>query len=444
LITTGELPGGIRLVTEQMADVESLSLGVWVGVGARDERPDEAGCSHFLEHLLFKGTDRRSARDIAEAIDGVGGDMNAFTTKELTAFYVRLLAERADVGLDVLADIISRPALRPADVDAERQVILDEILMHADEPADVAVEALFSAMFPDHSLGQPVLGLPETIEAMQRDQIAAFFRSRYHGRQIVVSAAGRLEHDRLAEELAGRLEVPEHGVVATREPPERTTIPVVAEERDAEQVHLAIGIRAPSRHDQDRHALAVVNHVLGGGLSSRLFQEVRERRGLAYTVYSQWEPFEDAGVLVVYAASAPERLDELVEVVLGEVDQLIADGVSEREAVMAKQGLRADMLLSLEESGSRMSRIGRSLLLHGEVLPAHEVARRVEAVDDAALDRVRARLATEARSVSVVGPGVRSALEGPIGERLSRWARPVPVAVRAAGRDGGVAVGGRG
>jgi predicted Zn-dependent peptidase len=423
LIQTSELPQGVRLVTEEMADVESLALGVWVGVGARDERPEEAGCSHFLEHLLFKGTDQRSAREIAEAIDSVGGDMNAFTTKELTAFYVRLLAERADVGLDVLSDILSRPALGAEDVEAERQVILDEILMHADEPADVAVEALFAAMFPGHPLGRPVLGSKCSIETMERDRIAGFFSSRYHGRQMVVSAAGRLEHERLAEGLASRLQVPADGLVVARTPPGSDCTPLVVEDRDAEQVHLAIGIRARSRHDPDRHALAVLNHVLGGGLSSRLFQEVREQRGLAYTVYSQWEPFDDAGVLVVYAASAPERLAELADVVLDVLDGLFAEGASERETEMAKGGLRAEMLLSLEESGARMSRIGRSLLLHGEVLPATEVARRVEAVDEAAMDRVRAGLRSDPRSVSLVGPGVAEAANGALGERLAGWAR---------------------
>ena len=246
---------------------------------ARDETPEQSGTSHFLEHLLFKGTPERTAREIAEEVDAVGGDMNAYTTKEYTTFYVRALAEHFELGLDILGDILCRPALRPEEVDAERQVILEEVLMHRDEPADVVQEQFAAAMFPNHPLGREVLGEPDIVAKVTVPEIRSFFDTHYLPGNMVIAAAGDLDHDRLSVGIEARFASRHGGVPPVREAPSGATVPLVVESRDTEQAQLVLGVRAPDRHSPDRFALAVLNHVLGGGLSSRLFQEIREALG---------------------------------------------------------------------------------------------------------------------------------------------------------------------
>jgi predicted Zn-dependent peptidase len=404
MIRTERLACGARLVTESMAEARSVTVGVWVGTGSRDEDDTHSGASHFLEHLLFKGTPSWSAADIAEAVDEIGGDMNAFTTKEYTAFYIRLLAEDLPLGLDVLGAIMTNPALRVDDIDAERQVIMDEILMHADEPADFAAERCTAALFPAHPLGREVLGTPQSVASLDQREIRTFFDTHYLAGNLVVAAAGDVDHDRLAVDVGARFADRGGGVSPTRLAPDHPGEPLTVQARPTEQVHLVVGMRAPGRHSEERWPLAVLNHVLGGGISSRLFQEVRERRGLAYSIWSERVHYEEVGTLTVSVGTAPEHAREVLALVNGELDRMGEAGLTARELAVAKGHLRAETLLSLEDSGARMSRIGSSLLLHDHVLEVDEVLSKVDAVtlDDVAA--VADTLASETRTLSVVGP----------------------------------------
>ena len=404
MIRTEVLDCGIRLVTEPMADVRSVTVGVWVGTGSRDEDDTRSGASHFLEHLLFKGTESWSAADIAEAVDEVGGDMNAFTTKEYTAFYIRLLSEDLPLGLDVLGAIMTDPALRPDDIEAERQVILDEILMHADEPSDLAAEQCTGAMFPDHPLGREVLGVPASVSALDEPEIRCFFDNHYRTGNLVLAAAGDLDHEHLAAEVERRFSGRSGGGAPVRRAPDAPAESLVVTRRPTEQVHLVVGLRAPGRHSEDRWSLAVLNHVLGGGIASRLFQEVRERRGLAYSIWSERTHYDDIGSLAVNVGTAPEHAREVLELVHGELNRLGDGGITARELSVARGHLRAETVLSLEDSGARMSRVGSSLLLHGHVLDVDDLLARVDAVTVEDVATVAATLAAEPRTLSVVGP----------------------------------------
>ena len=412
MIETSVLPCGIRLVTETMADVRSVAVAYWVGTGSRDEPDELAGASHFLEHLLFKGTERRSAAAIAEELDEVGGDCNAFTTKEYTSFYVRLLSEHLSLGLDILSDIMWAPALRPEDIEAERTVILDEILMHADEPADLAGERWQAALFPAHALGRDTLGTASSVQRIDRDDIRAFFDLHYRPTNMVVSVAGDCTHEAAAADLEQRFAgVPGDngagagpGATQIRTAPGPDTVALDVVRRSTEQAHVVYGMRSVSRFDERRWSLAVLNHVLGGGLSSRLFQKIREERGLAYSVWSERAAYQDSGSLAVVVGTAPEHIDEVLEIINHEFELLAADGVTDRELAVAKGNLRAEMLLSNEDSGARMSRLGASMLLHGEVLTVDEVLARIDGIEKADVLAVAQELAHAPRTLTAVGP----------------------------------------
>jgi len=404
LIETSVLPSGIRLVTETMADVRSVAVAYWVGSGSRDESDQLAGASHFLEHLLFKGTSTRSAAAIAESLDEVGGDCNAFTTKEYTTFYVRLLSEHLPLGLDILSEIMWDPALRQSDVDAERTVILDEILMHADEPADLVAEQWQSSLFSGHALGRDTLGTESTVSSLGAADIRTFFDEHYRPGNMVVSVAGDCTHDAVAADLEQRFAGQLGGTAPVRAAPGPEARRLHVVRRPTEQAHVVYGMRSVSRFDDRRWSLAVLNHVLGGGLSSRLFQKVREERGLAYSVWSERATYQDAGSLAVVVGTAPDHVDEVLRIVTGELELLATHGITDRELAVAKGNLRAEMLLSGEDSGARMGRIGASVLLHGEVQGIDQVLARVEAVG---LDEVLAQaqeLVEAPRTLSAVGP----------------------------------------
>ncbi|MDQ1395795.1 MAG: hypothetical protein QOG64_1054 [Acidimicrobiaceae bacterium] len=404
VIRITRLDRGLTVVTEAMPDVRSVTAGFWVATGSRDEDPAVAGASHFLEHLLFKGTATRSARDIAEAVDAVGGDINAFTTKEYTAFYVRVLSDNLEVGLDILSDIMWSPAFRPDEVEAERQVILEEILMHVDEPADLVHEVFSEALFPGHPLGREVLGEESTINAMTPGDIAGFFAQHYRPQNIVMAAAGRIDHDELVAGIERRFEGPEGGAAPIRRAPEGRSRPLMVVNRPTEQAHVVLGMQALDRDADDRYALAAMNHVLGGGMSSRLFQEIRERRGLAYSVYSYRSAYQGAGSLAVYAGTAPGRVHEVLDLVHAEIDRMVGTGIEARELELAKGHLKGTMALSLEDSAARMSRIGRSQLVHGEVPSFDDVIAAIDAVTLEDVDRVVHDVLGNDRVLAVVGP----------------------------------------
>jgi predicted Zn-dependent peptidase len=403
VIRTEELSSGLAVVTEEMRDARSVCIGFWVGTGARDEEGNHAGASHFLEHLLFKGTETRTPSAIAEAVDEVGGDFNAFTTKEYTSFYIRMLAEHLPLGLDILSDIMWQPALRPEDLDAERQVILDEILMHADEPADQASEQSSALLFPDHPLGREVLGTEESVKQMSAERIREFFEVHYRPGNMVAAVAGDLEHQSVVEGLEDRFAGSPGGTRPVRGAPGDKVEPIGVTRRPTEQAHLVLGMRSVDRFDRRRYALAVLNHALGGGLSSRLFQEIRERRGLAYSVWSERAAYHDTGSVSVGIGTAPEHVAEVLDIVTSELAALGSEGITDRELSIAKGNLRAETLLACEDSGARMSRIGAGLLLHGEVLDVDEVLARVEGVTLEEVRETAATLTTAPRTLSVVG-----------------------------------------
>jgi len=401
-ITT--LDEGLTVVSERMPEVRSVSIGFWVGTGSVDEPPAEAGASHFLEHLLFKGTEDRSARSIAEAVDAVGGDINAFTTKEYTSYYIRLLADDVDMGVDLMSDIIWTPAFRKDEFESERQVILEEILMHADEPADLVHDVLASILYPEHPLGRDVLGEAETVSAMTIGQVADFHREQYLPGNVVVAAAGRIDHDRLVERLSDRLGGRTGGRSPTRTAPPSLSGEKGSVARPTEQAHLAVAVPGPDRNDDDRHAMAVVEHVLGGGMSSRLFQTIREERGLAYSVYSYRLGFEGTGAVVVYAGTAPSHLSEVLDLVHAGLDDMAEKGMSATELDAARGHIRGSMALGLEDSGARMSRIGHSQLVHGRVLTIDEVEARLAGLTLDQVNESAARWLSGARTVACVGP----------------------------------------
>ncbi|MDQ6798580.1 MAG: insulinase family protein [Actinomycetota bacterium] len=404
MIQTTRLANGVHVVTEAISGSHSVTTGFWVDAGSRDEGPTQIGASHFLEHLLFKGTATRSAREIAESVEAVGGDMNAFTTKEYTAFYTRLIDTDLDLGLDILSDIMWAPALRPDEIEAERQVILEEILMHEDEPSDLVHDLFAETLYPDHPLGREVLGDRSTILAMTRDDIAGYFDSLYRPEAIVVAAAGNVDHDQVVNGIESRLDGRFGNRPQRVRPPFAPARSLAVSNRPTEQAHVVVGTRALARDDDDRFALNVVNEVLGGGMSSRLFQEIREKRGLVYSVYSYRAAYVESGYLAVYAGTSPSSVHEVLDLINVELDRLVDAEITDRELAIAKGHVKGSLALSLEDSAGRMSRIGRSQLVHGEVPSFDELVARTEAVTRADLRRVVERVATGDRVLAVVGP----------------------------------------
>lgn len=404
------LASGLRVVTEQMAGVRSASIGVWVGVGSRDESPALHGCSHFLEHLLFKGTNQRTAMDISASLDGVGGEFNAFTAKEYTCFHARVLDLDLPLAIDVLADMITDSLLTPDDVEAEREVILDEIAMHEDDPED-AVHNLFAAQaWGDSGLGRPIAGTTASIEALSRDDIHAFYKRHYRPETMVVAVAGNIRHNdvvrrvRKAFERAGFLDGQ-----ADPNPPRTGSFMQASggrafASRSIEQVNLILGMPGLVRTDDRRFALGVLNTALGGGTSSRLFQEVRELRGLAYSVYSFHAHHADSGLVGVAAGCLPAKVEPMIEVIRGELAKVAADGLSAEELARGKGQLRGGMVLGLEDSGSRMSRIGKSELLYDAMMSADEVLERIESVTLAEVGELAAEVFSGPEILAMVGP----------------------------------------
>jgi predicted Zn-dependent peptidase len=405
------LPGGLRVITEAMPSVRSVSFGVWVGIGSRDEAPPVAGASHFLEHLLFKGTERRSALEISAEIEAVGGETNAFTAKEYTCYYARVLDDDMPMAADVVCDMLTSSVVDAQDVEVERGVILEEISMHDDDPGDVVHDVFAAALFGDHPLGRPVIGTVPSITAMSRAQIHRFYRDHYTADQLVIAVAGNLEHERVVELVGGAFE--HAGLLGG--PPEPTDVrrggPVASlpattmvHGKDTEQAHFVLGGRGLPRHDDRRFALGVLNQALGGGMSSRLFQEIREKRGLAYSVFSYANQYADAGVFGVYAGCAPGRVDEVLGLVRDELVSVAERGLTAAEIARGKGMLKGSTVLGLEDTGSRMSRIGKGELLYGDVLEVDELLARIDAVTADDIAAVACDVLTQPMSLGVIGP----------------------------------------
>jgi predicted Zn-dependent peptidase len=406
-----ELPGGLRVLTETMPGVLSATIGIWVGVGSRDESPDLAGASHFLEHLLFKGTRSRTALQIATAMDAVGGEMNAFTAKEHTCYYANVLASDLPLAVTLLGDLVTDALNTAPDLESERTVVLEEIAMRDDEPADSVHDLYAETLFGDTPLGRSVLGTVATIESLSRDAVDGWYRRRYAVPSIVVAAAGRVDHQQVLElvtaAFGGRLTGP-----ATPEPLRRGEDVVLGAparptgliHRRTEQTHLLLGSIGLGRLDDRRYAAAVLDAAVGGGMSSRLFQEIREKRGLVYSVGSALTHYAGTGSFSVYAGCSPKRVPEVLRLVREELAAVAADGLTAEEVARGRGQLKGGMVLGLEDTGSRMSRLGKSELSYGEYLPVRTVLARLDAVDVDQVRAVAADLLTRDTCLAVVGP----------------------------------------
>jgi predicted Zn-dependent peptidase len=414
------LPSGLRIVTEAIPHTRSAAIGVWVNVGSRDETPTMSGASHFLEHLLFKGTKKRSALDISAEIEAVGGETNAFTTKEYTCYYARVLDADLPLAVDVLCDAVAESVLDPADVETERAVILEEIAMHEDEPGDEVHDVFTTAIFGDHPLGRLISGTEETISPMTRTQINGFYRRRYIAPRIVIAAAGNLDHAAVVRQvrkaLAGSpLDSAPAAPEALRAAGKRIrTLPAhtVVQNRDTEQAHVVLGAVGIGRMDDRRFAHGVLNNVLGGGMSSRLFQEIREKRGLAYSVYSYGSQYADAGLFGVYAGCAPGKVDEVLDLTRAELDRVAAKGLTTEELSRGKGMVKGSYVLGLEDTGSRMSRLAKSELLYGDLMGVDDLLGRVDRVTLDEVNELAADLLSRPMSLAVVGPFDEAAFTG--------------------------------
>ncbi len=402
-ITT--LANGIRIVSESVPYVQSVAIGIWIDTGARDETDRQAGICHFLEHRLYKGTQRRSARQLAEELDAIGGQLNAFTEKEHTCFYAKVLPEHTEIALDVIADMLQHSVVDPEELARERNVILEEIKQHEDTPEELVHDVFTQTLWPAHPLGRPVLGDPAVIAAVTREEVLDYVRRQYAPGRMVIAAAGNLEHGRLVE-LAGGLFGAMSGNNASRSEsrpePRRSQVEV---NRPVEQVHFCFGSQGCGQHDEDRYALGVLDTAVGGGMSSRLFQEVREKRGLCYTIGSYTAAFRDGGLFAVYGGTSPENLEEVRELSRQELAAVARDGLTDAELERAKNQIRGGVLLGLDSMSGRMTRLGKSLLYYDRVVTAAEVVERVSGVTLADTRQVAARVFGEGEFAgAAIGP----------------------------------------
>jgi len=412
-VSRSVLPGGLRVITESLPAVRSAAIGIWVGVGSRDEDLVHAGATHYLEHLLFKGTSRRTALDISAAMDAVGGELNAFTGKEFTCYYARVLDSDLPLAIDVLCDMVTSSLITPRDVDAERGVVLEEIAMNEDDPSDTAHEAFAAALFGDSPLGRPILGTVNSINGINRDQISEHYQAMYTPPHLVVAAAGNLQHDAVTKLVRRGFAAVTNGEAAHRDPAAPRVggsygvtrgqgVRLVS--RGIEQANLVLGCDGLSRTDDRRFALGVLNAALGGGMSSRLFQEVREKRGLAYSVYSFNSQLADTGVWGVYVGCLPAKADEVLAICRDEIAKVTEGGLTDVELARGKGQLRGSIVLGLEDPSSRMSRLGKSELVYTRLEPVDEILASIESVTHDDVVAVAADVLSRPKVLAVVGP----------------------------------------
>ncbi len=398
------LPNGLRVVTECMPGIRSAAIGCWVDTGTRDELPNEAGSSHFLEHLLFKGSDDLSAREISETFDAIGAQSNAFTTKEHTCFWTRLLDDETETGMRLLAEMLQRPAFRDSEIESERQVVIEELLMSEDDPDDTVFEAFSATLFGGHPLERPILGTRDSISGMTEADIAGYWKRRYTAGSTVVAIVSSFPHARVLEQVEHFFGSWGGDGLAHEYLPLELTSRARAVERDTEQAHVVLGGELFSRDDERRWAFEIANHILGGGMSSRLFQTIREERGLVYSVYSFGMPFADTGAWGIYAGTSPGQLPEVMELIDTEVARILSDGVTAEELARAKGSVRGSIALSTEDANSRMSRLGQKVVTGGELLSTGERIARIEAVTIDEVADVLSDVLGGPRVVAGVGP----------------------------------------
>lgn len=396
---TDVLPNGIKVITEEMSGVYSVTAGIWVGTGSAYETPESAGVSHFLEHMLFKGTEKRSCKEIAEIMEQVGGQMNAFTAKEYTCFYIKALGEQLDLGLDVLADMYLHSVFAPAEYQKERGVILEEINMYQDSPEDMVADLFNAVIMPRHPYGRPIIGTVESVSALTRDDIAAYHHKSYVAPHTTVVVAGNVKHRDVVAKVARVLG--KHG--GSWEKPELTAPRYESGQdflrKDIEQVHVMLGVPGVSGMDPDQCKLSMLTYVLGGGMCSRLFQEVREKRGLTYNVYAYSGGSAKGGLVYAYASTSPKNVAELVKVIGCEMAKLIAYGISNDELARAQAQMKCGLLMGLENTGSVMTRLGRSQCTFGRVRDVDTIVAEMMAVTKEDVRKAAERYLTKEKLV---------------------------------------------
>ncbi|MGC8667453.1 MAG: M16 family metallopeptidase [Chthonomonadales bacterium] len=404
-IETTTLPNGIRVVSEAVEHVQSVSIGIWVGVGERDEPTSQLGISHFIEHMLFKGTQRRTARQIADEIESRGGHLNAFTDKEYTCFYASALAEDAALVMDVLSDMLTHSLLDPEEIEREKGVVLEEIKLHNDTPEDLVHDLFAQTLWRRHPLGRPVIGQARTVSGLQREDLVQYMRTHYTPDRIVVAASGNVPHGKVADLAYQYLGGLKGSARIRRSNPPVPSGAAKVVRRPTEQVHFCIGSQAFSHTDDERYPLTILDTVLGGNMSSRLFQEIREKRGLAYSIGSYSLSYREGGLFVVYGGTSPQSFQQVVELTRTEMDKVKEESITEDELAKAKTQIRGGLVLGLESMRGRMMRMGKSLLYYGRVIPLDEVTAKIAAVTREDIQRVARTLFDDhALTLAAVGP----------------------------------------
>jgi predicted Zn-dependent peptidase len=405
------LPSGLRIVTEEVSSVRSAAVGIWVNIGSRDEAPATAGASHFLEHLLFKGTPSRNALEISSAIESVGGEMNAFTSKEYTCFYARVIDTDLPMAVDVISDLITSSIVTAEDVDAERKVVLEEIAMRDDDPSDLVHDLYAETYYGDTALGRPILGTIDSINNMSRSTVFNYYKKRYLPQDLVVAVAGNIKHKRvvaMVEEALSRdnfLDVQGTPQIRPNTPVKRGKqgrVGIIY--RKSEQAHMFYGMEGVARNDDRRFTMGVLSSALGGGMSSRLFQEIREKRGLAYSVYSYAQQFAGSGQIGFYAGCNPTKATEVINIIQEVLADVASNGMSHEEIERAKGAVRGSLVLSQEDSASRMSRIGKSEIVYGDIMGFDEILKAVARVTPEDVRVIASEFLTKTPTLGVVGP----------------------------------------
>jgi len=380
-IAVHTLPNGLRVVMESIPFVRSVSFGLWVYNGSRHESMATNGMSHFIEHMMFKGTEKRSALEIADTMDAVGGQLNAFTSKECTCYFTRTLDTHFDVALDVISDMFFNSKYDQAEIEKERNVILEEISMYEDTPEDLCVDLLQYKVFPNHSLGMSILGTPETISSFQREDFLAFLKARYTPQNVVIAVTGNINEKEVLEKITKVFGQFKGEAAAESETPAVYSPGFSIREKDIEQVHLCMGFPGISSGTDESYALAAVNTILGGGMSSRLFQKIREQHGLVYSVYSYNASYVDTGLFVIYAALNPNQLQDVMSLISQEVKGMFTDKITKQQLAKAKEQLKSNFLLSLESAASRMNSIGRTMLMLNRTITPDELVAKIDAIN---------------------------------------------------------------
>lgn len=405
MINVAELANGVKILTEHIPHVRSVAVGVWVNVGSRDESRHLAGISHFIEHLMFKGTEKRSAKEIAEELDAVGGHLNAFTTKEYTCYYAKVLDEHFALAVDLISDMLFNSRFEKKDIDRERNVILEELKMYEDAPDELVHDVFAGTIWDDHPLGRPIIGNEKTVQDLTREDILDFYQKNYIPRNIVVAVAGSFDRELVMNVLTatfGKLAGQGNERLLTAPEPARR---VVCRYKDTEQVHLCIGTPGLALDSEKIYVFQIINTILGGGLSSRLFQEIREQRGLVYSVFSYHSSYHDSGLFCIYTGLSKQNVRAVLELIIKEIYDIQVNGVKEKELQRAKDQLKGNLLLSLENVSTRMSRLGKSQLYLGKVVPPDEIVRRIMAVSDSDIRELAGTmLSPENFCLASVGP----------------------------------------